>query len=212
MVKNTYPNHSVDGEEEQFGKSNYVWVCDPVDGTAMFARKIPVSVFSLALVIDGTPVVGVIYDPWSNHLYYAAKNYGAYCNSYPITVNNMSFEDMKSVSHYDMFPSSEYNIFDAIKELGKKGYFTSIGSVARACTCVANGNFNIAIFPGTKHKNCDIAAAKIIVEEAGGIVTDLFGNEQRYDQSINGAIVSNKIVHSEVVELMKKYLKNKKGE
>lgn len=49
-VKEKYPNHSVDGEEEQFGKSDYVWVCDPVDGTAMYARHIPVAVFSLALV------------------------------------------------------------------------------------------------------------------------------------------------------------------
>ena len=51
QVKEKYPSHSVDGEEEQFGKSDYVWVCDPVDGTAMYARHIPVAVFSLALVI-----------------------------------------------------------------------------------------------------------------------------------------------------------------
>ena len=51
QVKENYPSHCVDGEEEQFGKSDYVWVCDPVDGTAMYARHIPVAVFSLALVI-----------------------------------------------------------------------------------------------------------------------------------------------------------------
>ena len=65
--------------------------------------------------------------------------------------------------------------------------------------CVANGDFNLAIFPGTKHKNCDIAAAKVIVEEAGGKVTDLFGNEQKYDRDINGAVISNGIVHDEVI-------------
>ena len=69
--------------------------------------------------------------------------------------------------------------------------------------CVANGDFNLAIFPGTKHKNCDIAAAKVIVEEAGGKVTDLFGNEQRYDQSIKGAIISNGIVHDDVLKFIK---------
>lgn len=209
MVKNEYPTHSVDGEEEQFGQSNKVWVCDPVDGTAMYARHIPLSVFSLALVVDGISVVGVIYDPWTKNLYSAIKDGGAYCNDKPINVNATMFEDKRSVSHYDMFPSSEYNIFDVIKELGQKGYFVSIGSIARACVCVANGSFNVAIFPGTTHKNCDIAAAKIIVEEAGGKVTDLFGNEQRYDQSINGAIVSNSVVHDEVVRIMKKYLKDK---
>lgn len=68
--------------------------------------------------------------------------------------------------------------------------------------CVANGEFNLAIFPGTEHKNCDIAAVKVIVEEAGGKVTDLFGNEQRYDKSINGAIISNGIVHDEVIDVI----------
>ncbi len=55
--------------------------------------------------------------------------------------------------------------------------------------------FYSCYFSGYKHKNCDIAAVKVIVEEAGGIVTDLFGNEQRYDDSINEAVVSNGKVH-----------------
>ena len=73
--------------------------------------------------------------------------------------------------------------------------------------CVANGDFNLAIFPGTKHKNCDIAAVKVIVEEAGGKVTDIFGEEQRYDQDIKGAVVSNGIVHQEVIATLNKYIK-----
>ena len=68
-VKEKFPEHSVDGEEEQFGRSKYVWVCDPIDGTAMYARDIPVAVFSLALVIDGVSTVGVIYDPFTENLY-----------------------------------------------------------------------------------------------------------------------------------------------
>ena len=76
--------------------------------------------------------------------------------------------------------------------------------------CVASGDFTLAIFPGTKHKNCDIAAVKVIVEESGGTVTDLFGNEQRYDESINGAVVSNGKVHSEVIQTVKNYLKDRK--
>ena len=97
-----------------------------------------------------------------------------------------------------------------MKELGKKSYFVSVGSIVRACMCVANGDFNLAIFPGTKHKNCDIAAAKVIVEEAGGKVTDLFGNEQGYDTDINGAIISNGIVHNEVLDVIKQFCQNKR--
>lgn len=208
-VKETFPTHSVDGEEKQFGKSDYVWVCDPVDGTAMYARHIPVAVFSLALVINGISTVGVVYDPFTKNLYSAMKGNGAYKNNEKINVNDIELDDMKSVSNFDMWPAADYNLYDTMKELGKKTYFVGIGSVIRACMCVANGDFNLAIFPGTKHKNCDIAAAKVIVEEAGGKVTDLFGNEQRYDEGINGAIISNKKVHSEVVSVLKKNLKGK---
>ena len=211
-VKEQFPTHSVDGEESKFDNSEYVWVCDPIDGTAMYARHIPVAVFSLALVVNGIPTIGVILDPFTDNLYTAIKGKGAYKNDIPISVNNINFNSMKSISHYDMWPKSEYNIYDAIKELGNKTYFVSIGSIARACMCVASGDFNLAIFPGTIHKNCDIAAAKIIVEEAGGKVTDLFGKEQRYDNDINGAIISNGVVHEEVIETIKKNIKGVKNE
>ncbi len=210
-VKEKYPTHCVDGEEKQFGKSKYVWVSDPVDGNAMYARHIPVSVFSLALVIDGISTIGVIFDPWTDNLYYAIKGEGAFKNEQKIKVNNIPLEDKKSVSNFDMWPNADYNIYDVIKELGKKTYFVSIASVIRACCCVASGEFNLTIFPGTKHKNCDIAAAKVIVEEAGGKVTDFFGNEQRYDESINGAIISNNIVHQETINTITKFLENKKN-
>lgn len=206
MVKEKYPSHSVDGEEEQFGKSDYVWVCDPVDGTAMYARHIPVAVFSLALVVDGEPMVGLVYDPFTDNLYTAIKGKGAFKNNKKIEVNDILFDDMRSVSNFDMWSNADYNLYDFIKEIGKRTYFVSIGSVIRACMCVASGEFNFAIFPGTKHKNCDIAAAKVIVEEAGGKVTNIFGENQRYDQSIKGAIISNGMVHDEVISIIKKYL------
>ena len=90
--------------------------------------------------------------------------------------------------------------------MGKQTYFIGLGSITRACTCVASGEFVLAICPGTTHKNYDIAAAKVIVEEAGGKVTNLFGDEQRYDKSIKGAVISNGKVHDEVISTIKKYL------
>jgi len=193
----------------QFGSSKYVWVCDPVDGTAMYARSIPVAVFSLALVIDGESTIGVIYDPFTNQLYSAIKGQGAYQNDEKILVNDYDLSDMKSVSHYDMWPNAEYNIFPVLQELGIQTYFVGLGSIIRACSCVASGEFVLAIFPGTTHKNCDIAAVKVIVEEAGGKVTNLFGEEQRYDRSIKGAVISNGRVHNEVINTIKKHLEEK---
>lgn len=198
-VKKEYPEHAVDGEEEKFGDSKYKWVCDPVDGTAMFARGIPTSVFSLALVIDGISTIGVVYDVFTDKLYTAIKGEGAYCNGKRIHVSDLKLDDMRSVCHYDMWPSCEYNIYDVIKELGKKSYFVSIGSIIRASIAVASGEFVACIFPGTKGKNCDIAAVKVIVEEAGGKVTNFYNQEDRYDIDIRGAVISNGVVHDEII-------------
>ncbi len=203
-VKEKYPEHSVDGEEEQFGISNLVWVCDPVDGTAMYARHIPVAVFSLALVIDGVPKVGVVYDPFTDSLYTAIKGKGAYKNNEKISVNDYNLDDIRAVGHCDMWSKAEYNVCKVFEELRKKTRLNDIGSITRAGCLVATGDYTLTIFTGTEHKHCDIAAVKVIVEEAGGKVTDLFGNEQRYDQSINGAIISNGKVHDEVINIIKK--------
>ena len=208
-VKEVFPDHSVDGEEEQFGSSDYVWVCDPIDGTAMYARHIPVSVFSLALVHDGKPIVGVIYDSFTDKLYSATLGGGAYLGDEKIHVNNLGFSGMRTIVNYDMWPDAEYELYDVFKEMGKKTYAVGLGSIINAASLVASGDFALAVYPGTKHKNCDIAAAKIIVEEAGGKVTDLFGNEQRYDRDINGALITNGVLHEEALDIIRKYIVKK---
>lgn len=202
-VKKKFPTHAIDGEEEKFGKSTYTWVVDPIDGTAMYQRKIPVSVFSIALVKDGKPIVGVVYDPFTKNLYSAAVNNGAYQNDKRIFVNNYTLENKESLVNIDMWPAAKYNLYPIEEEIGKKSYTITIGSIIRAGIGVAKGDFTLALFPGTKDKNCDIAALKIIVEEAGGIVTDLYGNEQRYDQPIKGAIICNKNVYNKALTIVK---------
>ena len=205
-VRAKYPEHGIDGEEDSFGKDRpMLWVCDPVDGTAMFARGIPTSVFSLALVIDGDPVVGVVLDPWTDRLYTAIKGRGAYCNDEQMRVNDIDLSDKKAVSNIDIWPEAE--LFSEMSHLSEKlterTYMVKIGSCINACMQVARGSFVAQVFSGTKGKNVDIAAAKIIVEEAGGKVTNIYGENQRYDVDIKGAIVSNGLVHDEIVEIMK---------
>lgn len=86
----------------------------------MYARHIPVAVFSLALVVDGKPKLGVIYDPFTDNLYSAIKDYGAYKNGKKNQVNDIELGDIKSVANFDMWDKSDYNIYDIIKELDKK--------------------------------------------------------------------------------------------
>ena len=205
-VAERYPAHDIDGEEASARRgSDYVWVCDPIDGTAPFAMELPVSVFSLALVIDGQPEVGVIYAPFSDHLYWAVHGQGAFMNSKQIYVNKKTFGGMTGMN-VDWWPSAEWDVMRVIHTLAyeKGAYVTAPGSATHAAALVARGEFAASVFAGTKGKNVDIAAAKVIVEEAGGKVTDLFGREQRYDQDICGAVLSNGVVHEEIVEAMRK--------
>ena len=116
---------------------------------------------------------------------------------------------MRTIVNYDMWPDAEYELYDVFKEMGKKTYAVGLGSIINAASLVASGDFTLAVYPGTKHKNCDIAAAKIIVEEAGGKVTDLFGNEQRYDRDINGALITNGVLHEEALDIIRKYIVKK---
>lgn len=207
-VTERYPAHDIDGEEaSQRRGSKYVWACDPIDGTASFIMGLPVSVFSLALVIDGQPEVGVIYAPFSDHLYWASRGRGAYMNSQPIHVSRHSLDDRVEMN-IDWWPSAQWDVMQAVHDLAyeKDVYVTTVGSTTHAAALVARGEFVASVFTGTKGKNVDIAAAKVIVEEAGGKVTDLFGREQRYDQDICGAVLSNGIVHEEIVKAMRKLI------
>ena len=100
-VNEVYPNHSVDGEEEKYISGEYKWICDPVDGTAMYARGIPVSVFSLALAHEGVPLLGVVYDPFTDNLYTAIKGRGAFKNNKKIEVNKNDIENNRCFCNFD---------------------------------------------------------------------------------------------------------------
>lgn len=204
-VRVAFPGHAIDGEEASYAQdTKHVWVCDPIDGTNPFAMTVAVSVFSLAYVYDGEPLVGVIYDPFADRLFWAAKGGGAYINDTKTHVSSLNLEP-RATLNVDWSPKSEHDVVTPLVELSKRTgcYLLSPGSAAHAAALVAQGGFVASVFPGMRGKNVDIAAAKVIVEEAGGKVTDLFGEEQRYDRDIRGAIVSNGVVHEEIVGVMR---------
>lgn len=203
-VTERYPDHAVNGEEASSeNNSEYVWVCDPIDGTNPFAMEVPVSVFSLALVVDGVSEIGVIYAPFSEHMYTAIRGNGAFLNDQRIHVSETGL-GIKARMNVDWWTDAEYDVMKSMHRLAydKNVYILCPGSTTHAGALVARGEFVASVFPGTKGKNVDIAAAKVIVEEAGGRVTDLFGNDQRYDVDLNGAILSNGIVHDEIVKYL----------
>ena len=202
-VKEKYSNHSVDGEEEKYLiNSKYVWVCDPIDGTSMFTYHIPVSVFSLALVFDGQPIIGVVYDPFLDEMYTAIKGNGAYCNDKKISVNNKKFGELGCAIDYCTWYSAKYDTLKIAEEIRKDVHISQIGTVAHGCMMVATGRISGEIFPGIDHGHCDMAASKLIVEEAGGKVTNFHNQEQRYDRDIDGAIITNGVIHEDLIRII----------
>lgn len=199
-----YPGHSIWGEEEKKIKDNaeYTWVCDPVDGTMPFAKGLPVSTFLLALVDEsGKSIVGVAYDPFTDTMFEAVVGRGAFrngtrmCVSATTTLAGSYIDEELWINHEEGI--SFDNPKDRLNKQDAK-VITYCSSGITGCM-VADGKFDAMIFGQTKPE--DIAALAVIVTEAGGRVTDLFGHEQRYDRPILGAVVSNGSIHKDIVAI-----------
>jgi myo-inositol-1(or 4)-monophosphatase len=203
-VRAQFPDHNVKGEEESSleNKSPYLWVCDPLDGTIAFSHGLPISIFSLALVKDGEVQLGVAYDPFMDRMFCAQKGKGSFLNDQPNQVSELGADALnQSAIAYENFSRAKYDLIDTIKALTEKGVkLMQLCSIIYPTVLIASGDFVGSIFPhDTAH---DAASIKIIVEEAGGRVTDLFGYEQQYNQPINGFIASNGKVHDELVKIV----------
>lgn len=204
-VDKQFPDHGVRGEEESSQQDHHkmVWVCDPIDGTLPYSHGIPTNMFSLALVQDGLPIVGVTYDPYLKRLYSADKGKGAYLNDQLIKVSTSGLRANQSISGASdrnlLYPPGVYAAcYD------RQLQFFSHKSCVYSSMLVASGQFIGQVYGG-QHSH-DVAAVKVIVEEAGGKVTDLRGQQQRYNGPVYGALISNGVAHNDLIELIKPHL------
>lgn len=202
-VHETYPGHDIIGEEESsvVHRSGRVWVCDPVDGTIPFVRGIPTSVFSLALVEDGAPIAAVIYDPWCDRLCTAEKGKGTFLNGKPVRVSEQRGLDGCAIG-ITTFNRADYDytgVYGELERCGGRNAF-NLGSTAYMGMLVACGLLDAHIFP--HHTVHDVAAQRLVVEEAGGRATDIRGNDQRYDGAVDGFVATNGLLHDEVLALL----------
>ena len=200
-ITERFPDHSIQGEEASSTKQNskYIWVCDPIDGTMPFSLGMPTFTFSLALVdqSNGRPILGLINDPILKRMYWACKGEGAFRNGERISVSkdaNLKNTFM-NLDGRDNNGISKIETIKAIREKGPK--LMILLSFIYGGIQVANGKFSGAVFLNSFAH--DVAALKIIVEEAGGKVTDLKGNERRYDTDGLGCVLSNGILHEEIL-------------
>jgi fructose-1,6-bisphosphatase/inositol monophosphatase family enzyme len=206
-IRQKYSEHSILAEEGSFTVegSQMTWVCDPIDGTFHFVSGVPTFTFMLALLKDGDPVLAVIYDPSTDRMYHAVKKSGAFMNDQPIHVND-KFDLSTGRSAFPGFSADLLDVahlhLDAITS-GVKTF--AFGCVSYEGLLVATGQTAANIFP--LDTPWDGAALKLIVEEAGGRVTNLRGEDQRYDRPTYGLVVSNGRVHDELVRLIHPHLR-----
>lgn len=200
-IHREFPTHGIIAEEggTDYSNQEFVWVCDPIDGTISFARNIPTSAFSLALVHEGKPILGVVYDPHLDGLYVAEAGQGATLGGELIRVSDGKGSRM--VGNLTWLDNT-YRTEKVYKPLIANGMNVMyVHSVVYMGILVARGDLDGVVFPGLSPWDC--AALKVIIEEAGGKVTDLFGNEQRYDEPIKGMIASNGILHDRLVGIVR---------
>ena len=160
-----YDDHSFLTEEQGIiGKGPYQWIIDPIDGTHNFIRQIPIAAISMALYFHGKPLLGLVYQPFVDELFTAIDGHGSQLNGNRIRINhsknqicsNLSLS-LHTHSTIDMLASTEH--FTSIRSFGA----TSIElAYVAAGKLDAHISHNVSLW--------DIAAGKLIIEEARGHV------------------------------------------
>lgn len=199
-IKNEFPDHFILSEEagEIARDSNYKWIIDPIDGTVNFAHGIPICCVSIGLELDGEMIMGAVYNPFIHEFYFAQKGYGASLNDKRIYVSEEN-EVMKSClvtgfpySYLDQ-PNGPLDVFSRLIRRGVP--VRRLGSAAMDLCWVAAGRFDG--FYEHKLQAWDSAAGFLIVQEAGGRVSDFSG--KKYSPYQPHIVASNGKIHEELL-------------
>lgn len=200
--RNAFPQASFITEEDtlgQPGEAEYYWIIDPLDGTTNFLHGLQVYSISVALVKNNLPVLGVVHCPAMNQCFAAIKGQGAFLNDHSIKTSNTP--DLKNSLIATGFPYTEFegmkNYLNLLEHLMKHTHgLRRMGSAAIDLCYTAMGIFDS--FYETRLNAWDVAAGALIVEEAGGKVSD-FNNGTNYLFG-KQIIAGNKTVHKELLE------------
>jgi len=202
LIREKFPDHIIHSEEmgTEEKKSEYMWIIDPLDGTHNYMFNIPFFGISIALARNKEIIMGAIYLPAFDELFFAEKGKGAFLNGKPIKaasqenlIESLILYDNQFHKHEDMLPNY-------VKIVDKAFTTRIMGSAVCDLCSVARGYANARIFH--KPKLCDFAAGALIVEEAGGKATDFWGNP--WNIETKNLIASNGKIHDELLKLLNK--------
>ncbi len=205
FIKKEFPGHAIIAEEsgEDLTGSEYTWIIDPLDGTTNFAHGLPLFSVSIGVVKNNEIICGVIYDVMQDNMYTSEKGGGTYCNGKELKVSiNDKLEESLLVTG---FPYDIAN--NPHKTLEKFNAFVinsravrRLGSAAIDFCYVASGVFDgfweVHLHPW------DLCAGMLLVEEAGGVVTN-FQNE-KINPFAKQVLATNGNVHERMLEILQK--------
>jgi myo-inositol-1(or 4)-monophosphatase len=155
-----------------------VWMIDPIDGTNAYLRHVPEWTVSAALVEDGVPVIGMVFNPATGEFFHAVRGRGAFLNGAPIHVSNRStLEGARLIASGGLFKKKIW------KEPWPEVHSRWVNSVAYRLALVAAGRADATISLSAKSE-WDLAAATLIIEEAGGTITDHRGEPFRFNRAV----------------------------
>lgn len=210
FIAHHFPEHSILSEEaglHQDSQNDYQWIIDPLDGTTNYTHQYPQVAISLALMRKGEPLLGIVYNPITEEFFQAIKGQGATLNHVSIhvsTIDSINSSLLASGFPYDRRenPDNNYAEFCALTHLSqgvRRG-----GSAALDLAYVAAGRFDGYWERGIKP--WDIAAGKLLVEEAGGTVSSY--DKTPLDLYSGRILASNGLIHE---ALSQELLEVKKG-
>lgn len=202
-IKKAFPDHGVLAEEsdEIAARSPYRWIIDPIDGTTNYAHGFPFFCVSIAFEADGMVEFGAIYDPMLGELFTAERGKGAFLNGKKIEVSEIDSLDKGLLATgfpYDLRQSKDNNLGHFANFSLRAQAIRRAGSAALDLAYVACGRFDG--FWELKLKPWDVASAALLVEEAGGKITDFGGGQF----SIYGkeCLASNGLIHGRMIEIL----------
>lgn len=203
IVGHNFPKDNILSEEagRRDEASNRTWLIDPLDGTTNFAHRFPFFAVSIALEIESEVVLGVVYNPYMNEFFEAAKGKGAYLNGETLRVSATTAlqESLLATGFpYDVHERSEGVLKLLEKMIVRAQGIRRLGSAALDLCYVAAGRLDG--FWEESLKPWDTGAGDIIVREAEGRLTT-FGGEP-YNPYLGSVVASNGLIHDEMLEVL----------
>ncbi|MDD4003676.1 MAG: inositol monophosphatase family protein [Elusimicrobiaceae bacterium] len=211
IITSAFPEHDYLAEEksERITGSRHLWVMDPLDGTTNYAHGLPTACVSIALLKDGEPVLGGVLDPFRDELFLARKGHGSTLNGGKIRVTKTAklkdsllftgfpYDRYKRGNFYCGFIEDFLKICHDIRRTGSAALDMSWIAAGRS-----DGYWEFVLKPW------DVAAGRLLVQEAGGKVTDFSGKPwtaiERYGAE---TLATNGLIHTEMLRIIKHRLK-----